>query len=86
MTKSSGFTLIELLVVIAIIGILSAVGVETNTEHIGLEELGIIVEKGKINVDDYYKTNIDGIYAIGDIVKGPALAHVASAEGITCVD
>ena len=66
--------------------VLSAVGVETNTEHIGLEELGIIVEKGKINVDDYYKTNIDGIYAIGDIVKGPALAHVASAEGIICVE
>ena len=62
--------------------VLSAVGVETNTDNIGLEELGIIVEKGKINVDDYYKTNIDGIYAIGDIVKGPALAHVASAEGI----
>ena len=66
--------------------VLSAVGVETNTENIGLEELGIIVEKGKINVDDYYKTNIDGIYAIGDIVKGPALAHVASAEGIICVE
>ena len=66
--------------------VLSAVGVETNTDNIGLEELGIIVEKGKINVDDYYKTNIDGIYAIGDIVKGPALAHVASAEGIICVE
>ena len=66
--------------------VLSAVGVETNTENIGLEELGIIVEKGKINVDDYYKTNIDGVYAIGDIVKGPALAHVASAEGIICVE
>ena len=66
--------------------VLSAVGVETNTDNIGLEELGIIVEKGKINVDEYYKTNIDGIYAIGDIVKGPALAHVASAEGIICVE
>ncbi len=66
--------------------VLSAVGVETNIENIGLEELGIITEKGKINVDDYYKTNIDGIYAIGDIVKGPALAHVASAEGIICVE
>ena len=66
--------------------VLSAVGVETNTENIGLEELGIIVEKGRINVDDYYKTNIDGVYAIGDIVKGPALAHVASAEGIICVE
>ena len=66
--------------------VLSAVGVETNIENIGLEELGIITEKGKINVDDYYKTNIDGIYAIGDVVKGPALAHVASAEGIICVE
>ena len=66
--------------------VLSAVGVKTNTDNIGLEELGIIVEKGKINVNDYYKTNIDGIYAIGDIVKGPALAHVASAEGIICVE
>ena len=66
--------------------VLSAVGVETNIENIGLEELGIITEKGKINVDDFYKTNIDGIYAIGDVVKGPALAHVASAEGIICVE
>ena len=66
--------------------VLSAVGVETNIENIGLEELGIITEKGKINVDDYYNTNIDGIYAIGDVVKGPALAHVASAEGIICVE
>lgn len=66
--------------------VLSAVGVETNIQNIGLEELGIITEKGKINVDDYYKTNIDGIYAIGDIIKGPALAHVASAEGIICVE
>ena len=66
--------------------VLSAVGVETNIENIGLEELGIITEKGKINVDDYYKTNIDGIYAIGDVVIGPALAHVASAEGIICVE
>ncbi len=66
--------------------VLSAVGVETNIQNIGLEELGIITEKGKINVDDYYRTNIDGIYAIGDITKGPALAHVASAEGIICVE
>ena len=66
--------------------VLSAVGVETNIQNIGLEELGIITEKGKINVDDYYKTNIDGVYAIGDIIKGPALAHVASAEGIICVE
>jgi len=66
--------------------VLSAVGVTPNIEGIGLEELGIELEKGKVKVDDYYKTNIDGVYAIGDIVHGPALAHVASAEGITCVE
>ena len=66
--------------------VLSAVGVQTNVDNIGLEESGIIVENGKINVDDYYQTNIDGVYAIGDVVKGPALAHVASAEGIICVE
>tara|TARA_B100001559_G_scaffold146654_1_gene122961 strand:- start:1331 stop:2719 length:1389 start_codon:yes stop_codon:yes gene_type:complete len=66
--------------------VLSAVGVLTNVDNIGLEELGIIVENGKINVDDYYQTNIDGVFAIGDVVKGPALAHVASAEGIICVE
>ena len=66
--------------------VLSAVGVETNLQNIGLDEVGILCEKGKINVDDYYQTNIEGIYAIGDIVKGPALAHVASAEGIICVE
>lgn len=66
--------------------VLSAVGVETNIQNIGLENVKIISENGKINVDDYYQTNINGIYAIGDIVKGPALAHVASAEGIICVE
>ncbi len=66
--------------------VLSAVGVAPNLENIGIEELGIETEKGKIKVDDYYKTNIEGVYAIGDIVHGPALAHVASAEGITCVE
>lgn len=66
--------------------VLSAVGVTPNLENIGLEELGIEMENGKIKVDDFYKTNIDGVYAIGDIVHGPALAHVASAEGITCVE
>ncbi|WP_372776158.1 dihydrolipoyl dehydrogenase, partial [Mangrovibacterium sp.] len=66
--------------------VLSAVGVATNIENIGLEELGVKTEKGKIIVDDFYRTNIDGVYAIGDIVHGPALAHVASAEGITCVE
>ncbi len=66
--------------------VLSAVGVTPNLENIGIEELGIELENGKIKVDDYYKTNVDGVYAIGDIVHGPALAHVASAEGITCVE
>jgi dihydrolipoamide dehydrogenase len=66
--------------------VLSAVGVSTNLEGIGLEELSVKTEKGKVIVDDFYKTNIDGIYAIGDIVHGPALAHVASAEGIICVE
>ena len=66
--------------------VLSAVGVTPNLEGIGLEELGITLEKGKIKVDEYYRTNIAGVHAIGDIVGGPALAHVASAEGIVCVE
>ena len=66
--------------------VLSAVGVTTNLENLGLEETGVKTEKGKVIVDDYYKTNVDGVYAIGDIVHGPALAHVASAEGIICVE
>jgi dihydrolipoamide dehydrogenase len=66
--------------------VLSAVGVATNIEGIGLEEVGITTERGKVLVDDFYKTGIDGYYAIGDIVKGPALAHVASHEGIICVE
>ena len=66
--------------------VLSAVGVATNLENIGLEEVGVKTEKGKVIVDDFYKTNVDGVYAIGDIVHGPALAHVASAEGIICVE
>ncbi|WP_020527998.1 dihydrolipoyl dehydrogenase [Flexithrix dorotheae] len=66
--------------------VLSAVGVSTNLEGIGLEDVGVATDKGKVLVDDYYKTNIPGIYAIGDIVHGPALAHVASAEGIICVE
>ncbi len=66
--------------------VLSAVGIQSNIENIGLEELGIAVERGKIVVDKYYQTNVAGIYAIGDIVPGPALAHVASAEGICCVE
>ena len=66
--------------------VLSAVGIQTNLENIGLESLGINTEKGKVLVDDYYQTNVPGVYAIGDIVHGPALAHVASAEGIICVE
>lgn len=66
--------------------VLSAAGVTTNIENIGLEALGIKTDRGMVVVDEYYKTNIDGIYAIGDIVPGPALAHVASAEAITCVE
>jgi len=66
--------------------VFSAVGITPNLEGIGLEKLGITVEKGKIKVDEFYRTNVEGIFAIGDIVSGPALAHVASAEGITCVE
>ena len=66
--------------------ILSAVGIKTNIENIGLEEVGIAVDRDKILVDKYYGTNIPGYYAIGDVTPGPALAHVASAEGILCVE
>lgn len=66
--------------------VLSAAGVTPNTENIGLEALGIKTERGLVMVDKYYQTNVPGIYAIGDIVPGQALAHVASAEGITCVE
>jgi dihydrolipoamide dehydrogenase len=66
--------------------VLSAVGITPNVEGIGLEELSVEMDKGKVKVDPYYRTNVKGLYAIGDIVKGPALAHVASAEGITCVE
>lgn len=66
--------------------VLSAVGVSTNLEGIGLEETGILTEKGKVVIDDFYRTNVEGFYAIGDIVKGPALAHVASHEGVICVE
>ncbi len=66
--------------------ILSAVGIKTNIENIGLEEVGIATDRDKILVNDFYQTNIPGYYAIGDVVPGPALAHVASAEGITCVE
>tara|TARA_B100000242_G_C43053996_1_gene492724 strand:+ start:4199 stop:5590 length:1392 start_codon:yes stop_codon:yes gene_type:complete len=66
--------------------VLSAVGIKSNIEDLGLENLNIKTEKDKILVDDFYKTNVDGFYAIGDVVRGPALAHVASAEGITCIE
>lgn len=66
--------------------VLSAVGISANIENIGLEDVGIITDKGKITVNEWYQTNIPGYYAIGDVVPGPALAHVASAEGITCVE
>ena len=66
--------------------VLSAVGIQANIENIGLEEVGIKTDKGKIVVDDYYMTNIPGYYAIGDVLPTQALAHVASAEGITCIE
>ncbi|HDJ33670.1 MAG TPA: dihydrolipoyl dehydrogenase [Bacteroidetes bacterium] len=66
--------------------VLSAVGITPNLEGIGIEEAGIEVENGKIKVNEYYATNVKGVYAIGDIVHGPALAHVASHEGIICVE
>ena len=66
--------------------VLSAVGITTNLGGIGLEETGIKVENGKVQVDEFYRTSVEGYYAIGDIVHGPALAHVASHEGITCVE
>jgi dihydrolipoamide dehydrogenase len=66
--------------------VLSAAGIETNLENLGLEQVGIATDRGRILVNEYYQTNIPGYYAIGDIVPGPALAHVASAEGIICVE
>jgi len=66
--------------------VLSAVGIRPNIENIGLEDLGIVLENGKVKVNEFYQTNVGTIFAIGDIIAGPALAHVASAEGITCVE
>ena len=66
--------------------VLSAVGIAPNLEGLGLEETGILTENSKVKVDEFYRTNVPGYYAIGDIVKGPALAHVASHEGIICVE
>jgi dihydrolipoamide dehydrogenase len=65
---------------------LMAVGVRGNVENIGLEELGIVLDRGYIKVDEYYRTNVEGVYAIGDVVGPPWLAHVASAEGLTCIE
>jgi len=66
--------------------VLSAAGIQTNLENLGLETIGIKTDKGKVLVNEFYQTNVEGIYAIGDIVPGQALAHVASAEGIICVE
>jgi dihydrolipoamide dehydrogenase len=66
--------------------VLSAVGITPNIENLGLEETGVKIDKGRVVVDPFYKTNVEGVYAIGDIVGGQALAHVASAEGIICVE
>ena len=66
--------------------VLSAVGIKTNIENIGLEDVGIVTDRDKILVNDFYQTNIPGYYAIGDVTPGPSLAHVASAEGILCVE
>ncbi|MBP3681944.1 MAG: dihydrolipoyl dehydrogenase [Rikenellaceae bacterium] len=66
--------------------VLAAVGIKTNTENIGLEKVGIELERDKIKVNEHYQTAVEGIYAIGDLIPTPALAHVASAEAIHCVD
>jgi dihydrolipoamide dehydrogenase len=66
--------------------VLSAAGIVSNLEDLGLGEVGVEVAQGKIVTDAYYKTNVPGVYAIGDLVQGPALAHVASAEGILCIE
>jgi dihydrolipoamide dehydrogenase len=66
--------------------VLSAVGITPNIEDLGLEDAGVEIEKGHVKVDEFYRTSVEGVYAIGDIVTGPALAHVASAEGIACVE
>ncbi len=66
--------------------VLSAVGITANVENTGIEEAGIKIENGRVIVDEFYKTNVEGVFAIGDLIPGPALAHVASAEGICCVE
>ncbi|MDR1553039.1 MAG: dihydrolipoyl dehydrogenase [Prevotellaceae bacterium] len=66
--------------------VLSAAGITPNIEGLNLEKAGIVIEKGKIKTDEFYRTNVEGIYAIGDVIATPALAHVASAEAVTCVE
>ena len=66
--------------------VLSAVGIRANIDNIGLEELGILTERGRVCVDEFYRTNVEGVYAIGDIIPTPALAHVASSEAVCCVE
>jgi len=66
--------------------VLMAVGVQGNVENIGLETVGVAVEKGHIKVDSDYRTSVKGVYAIGDVIGPPWLAHVATAEGIHCVE
>jgi dihydrolipoamide dehydrogenase len=66
--------------------VLSAVGIAPNLENIGLEDIGIVLENGRVKVNEFYQTNVETVFAIGDIIAGPALAHVASAEGIVCVE
>ena len=66
--------------------VLSAVGITPNLENLGLEDVGVEIENGRVKVDEFYQTSVEGVYAIGDIVPGQALAHVASAEGIICVE
>ena len=66
--------------------VLSAVGVKSNIENMGIEELGVVIERDKVKVDERYRTSVEGIYAIGDIIATPALAHVASAEAVCCVE
>ena len=84
-----GEEIIEAELVLSAVGVapnIEGMGIASNLEGIGLEETGIKTEKNKVVVDEYYRTNIPGYYAIGDIVSGPALAHVASHEGIICVE
>lgn len=66
--------------------VLSAVGIEANIEHLGIEKVGIKTERGKVLVNEFYETNVSGVYAIGDLIPGPALAHLASHEAIVCIE